>query len=81
VKALQEGQYIKHFQYGFGVVIESDSERTSIDFDQHGLKKFVTTLMAVEPAGEAPPRPARARRRKSTRAKASPSKATPSLTK
>jgi hypothetical protein len=34
--------YIKHFQYGTGVVTESDAERTSIDFDLHGMKKFVT---------------------------------------
>lgn len=63
MKALQEGAYIKHFQYGLGVVTESDSERTSIDFDLHGMKKFVTGLMVVEPAEGTPP-PRRKRRRK-----------------
>jgi len=62
VKALQIGAYIKHFQYGLGVVTESDSEYTDIDFDIHGVKKFVTTIMVVERAeGTPPPR----RRRKS----------------
>ena len=64
MKALMEGLYIKHFQYGLGVVTDSDSERTSIDFDLHGLKKFVTSLMVVEPAEGTPPRRARAKRKK-----------------
>jgi len=62
VKVLQEGAYIKHFQYGLGVVIESDVERTSIDFDLHGVKKFITSIMVVEPAEGTPPK--RPRRRK-----------------
>jgi len=71
VQVLPEGQYIKHEQYGFGVVTESDAERTTIDFDSHGKKKFVTSLMSAELVGEAPPRPARAkRRRKATSAPA-----------
>jgi len=64
VKALPEGQYVKHSQYGFGWVTESDDERTSIDFHDHGPKKFVTGLMVVELAGDAPPRPSRTKRRK-----------------
>ena len=63
MKALQEGAYIKHFQYGLGVVTESDSDRTSIDFDLHGMKKFVTSIMVVEPAEGTPPK-RRAKRRK-----------------
>jgi len=64
MKALQEGAYIKHFQYGLGVVTESDNERTSIDFDLHGMKKFVTSLMVVEPAEGTPPKRSRSKRRK-----------------
>ena len=64
MKALAEGLYIKHFQYGLGVVTDSDTERTSIDFDLHGLKKFVTSIMVVEPAEGTPPRRSRAKRKK-----------------
>ena len=64
MKALAEGLYIKHFQYGLGVVTDSDTERTSIDFDLHGLKKFVTSIMVVEPAEGIPPRRSRAKRKK-----------------
>ncbi len=70
MKALAEGQYVKHFQYGCGVITESDAERTSIDFDLHGVKKFVTSLMVVEPAEGTPPKRSRAKRRK--KAAASP---------
>ena len=56
MKALQKGAYIKHFQYGLGVVTEFDSDRTSIDFDLHGMKKFVTTMMVVELAEGTPPK-------------------------
>lgn len=70
MKALQKGDYIKHFQYGFGVVTESDAEHTDIDFDLHGMKKFVTTIMVVEHAeGTPPPRRKKARPKAATIAK------------
>jgi hypothetical protein len=63
VQVLSEGQCIKHDQYGFGIVAESDVERTTIDFDSVGTKKFVTSLMSMELVGEAPERPTKPRRR------------------
>jgi hypothetical protein len=63
MKAIPKGAYIKHFQYGLGVVTESDSDRTSIDFDLHGMKKFVTTIMVVEFAEGTPPKRKRARKK------------------
>jgi hypothetical protein len=74
VKSLSEGQYVKHFQYGCGVVTESGFERTTIDFDIHGIKKFVTSLMVVEPAEGTPPKRPR-RRKKAAVASALPLKA------
>ena len=62
MKAVPQGQYIKHFQYGLGVITESDNEKTSIDFDLHGPKKFMTSLMVVEPAEGTPPKRPRAKR-------------------
>jgi len=64
--SIPEGQCIRHFQYGLGVVTQSDAERTSIDFHLHGAKKFATKIMVVELTDEAPPaKPRPARRRKS----------------
>lgn len=61
---LLEGQKIRHELYGEGVVTESDEERTTIQFDNHGVKKFVTSMMVCEVIGEAPKRKVRGRRRK-----------------
>jgi hypothetical protein len=62
------GQYIKHFQYGCGIITESSQERTTIDFDTHGIKKFVTSLMVIEPAEGTPPKRRRAKRAKPVKA-------------
>ena len=65
MQVLSNGQQIKHQQYGLGVVTDSDSERTAIDFDDHGKKLFVTSLMSAELIGEAPANPTRSKRRSS----------------
>jgi hypothetical protein len=69
VQILSEGQTIRHEQYGVGTVTESNNERTTIDFHNHGLKKFVTSIWTAELIGDAPlERPIRRRgRRKSVR--------------
>jgi len=64
MRTLSQGQFIKHGQYGLGVVTQSDAERTSIDFHLHGLKKFATRIMTVEITDEAPPPKPRPLRRK-----------------
>lgn len=64
MKAYKESQYLKHAQYGFGVVTESDTERTTIKFDTHGEKKFVTSMVVVELVDGDPPKAARGARRK-----------------
>ena len=66
------GQYIKHFQYGCGVITESNSDHTTIDFDAHGIKKFVTSLMVVELAEGTPPKRRRVKRVKAVAPAAAP---------
>lgn len=63
MQVLQEGQYVRHSLYGLGVVTESDSERTTIEFDDHGEKKFVTSIYVAEIVGDLPIKPPRAKRR------------------
>jgi len=72
VQSMQEGQTIKHEVYGLGIVTSSDAERTSVDFDDHGSKLFVTSIMTAELIGEAPATPPKTKRRRkaSTAAKA-----------
>lgn len=62
---LSEGQTIRHEQYGIGTVTESNGERTTIEFDNHGVKRFVTSIWSAELIGEPPAgRPARKRSRR-----------------
>ena len=66
---LPEGQFLKHQQYGLGIVMESDNERTMIDFETAGKKLFVTSIMSAELIGEAPAGPSRLKRRRKSTAK------------
>jgi hypothetical protein len=61
---MQEGQTIKHAIYGLGIVTASDAERTTVDFDDHGAKLFVTSIMTAELIGEAPATPPKTKRRR-----------------
>ncbi|HXZ11349.1 MAG TPA: hypothetical protein VEG64_03065 [Candidatus Sulfotelmatobacter sp.] len=71
MQILVEGQTIKHEQYGIGTVTESNIERTTIDFEDHGLKKFVTSIWTAEVIGEPPAeRPTRRRGRRKSAKKA-----------
>jgi len=49
------GTYVRHAKYGNGTIVERDDERTTVDFDTAGVKKFVTSIASFEAAeGEAP---------------------------
>jgi len=52
----EEGQQVKHGNYGLGTIVESDEDRTSIDFVEHGPKKFVTSMVVLEITDEQPPK-------------------------
>ncbi len=64
------GQYIRHAKYGCGTIVTRDDERTTVDFDTAGLKIFVTSIAAFEPAEGTPPKKKRASTKH--RAKAAP---------
>ena len=69
MQVLDAGQTVRHSQYGVGTVTDSDVERTTVEFDDHGMKKFVTSIWSAEVVGEIAGRPARPkRRRRSTKA-------------
>ena len=63
MKALQKGAYIQHSQYGLGVITQSDSEYTDIDFDLHGMKKFLTAIVVLEHAEGTPPQRKKVRKK------------------
>lgn len=75
MQTLSAGRYIEHFQYACGVITEFDASRATTDFDTHGIGKFVTGLMVVEPADGVPPKRRRAKLAKSK--KVAPTVASP----
>lgn len=62
MQVLAEGQTVRHQQYGVGTVTESNTERTTIEFDNHGVKQFVTAIWSAELIGEPPTEKAPRRR-------------------
>ncbi|MGH9355286.1 MAG: hypothetical protein ACRD10_04075 [Terriglobia bacterium] len=58
--SLKTGQYIRHAKYGCGTIVERDEDRTLVDFDTAGLKKFVTSMAVFEAAEGIAPKKKRA---------------------
>jgi hypothetical protein len=56
--------------YGLGIVTEADSDRTTIQFESHGVKKFVTSIMSAEVLGDPPAKAIKPKRRKKVAARA-----------
>ena len=71
---LSVSQRVTHSKYGLGVISELDSQYTVIDFDEFGVKKFLTRIVTLESSDE--PLPKRRRRRKATTKAATAKKAT-----
>ncbi len=59
------GKRVSQAQYGPGTVVESNEHHTVIDFDEHGVRRFVT--MMVELKSSTVPAPSKAKRTKTGR--------------
>lgn len=68
------GDRVSHQQYGAGTLTDVNEYHTVIDFDDHGVHKFSTRLVVLEPTAiPAPVRAARpAARNRKAAAKAIP---------
>lgn len=59
------GQVVEHTVYGLGRISATDTDRTTVDFDLHGPKKFVTSIVKLEASDKIPQ--ARSTRRRGAR--------------
>ena len=54
---------IHHYMYGLGTIVGMDEHRTTIDFDEAGTKKFVTSMIKLS-SSDTPAPEKRSRRKK-----------------
>jgi hypothetical protein len=67
MKRLEVGMRVMEPTYGLGSVVAVEDAYARVDFDEHGEKKFLTSLAKLEPTGDhapAGPRPAKRKRAK-----------------
>lgn len=50
-----KGDRVVQANYGAGTIVEMDVHHTVIDFDAHGLRRFITSRVVLEPTSEAAP--------------------------
>ncbi len=48
MKGFDKGDRVVHQQYGAGTLTDVNEYHTVIDFDEHGVRKFVTSIVALE---------------------------------
>lgn len=73
---LTVSQRVVHEKYGLGVISEADAKYTVIEFDEHGAKKFLTSIVSLQPSDEPPPKRRRARKKAATAADGTKAKKT-----
>jgi hypothetical protein len=65
MNAFQKDDRIAHTRFGPGVVVAVDARYTTIEFDESGVRKFVTALVQLERSDlPVPVKPPRVRRRR-----------------
>ena len=74
-----QGAQVEHSKFGLGTVMSASDERIVIKFDDHGEKKFVTTMVAgsLKKSDRQPPAEKRGGKRKAKVVAAAPVVAAP----
>lgn len=57
------GQRVAQEQYGPGTILETNEHHTVIDFDDHGVRRFVTRMVNLESSSV--PAPTKTKRKSS----------------
>jgi hypothetical protein len=72
--AFAQGAQVEHGKFGLGSVLSCNDEYITIKFDEHGEKKFVTSIVlpALKKSDRTPP----VEKKRATRKKAVPAVAT-----
>jgi hypothetical protein len=66
MKRFEVGARVTEPTYGLGSVIAVEDNYTRVQFDEHGVKKFLTSMSRLEPSDEPAPAGVRKVRKKRT---------------
>jgi hypothetical protein len=64
MKRFEVGARVVEPTYGLGSVVAVEDAYTRVQFDEHGVKKFLTSMSKLEPSDEPAPAGTRAKPRK-----------------
>lgn len=70
MKRFEVGARVVEPTYGLGSVIAVEDAYTRVQFDEHGIKKFMTSMSKLEPSNEPVPaglRSAKPRKKRTTK--------------
>lgn len=68
MKLFAVGDRVSQATYGAGTITLVNEHHTVVDFDEHGIRRFVTSLVRLEPSDTAAPvKPKRAARKPAAR--------------
>jgi hypothetical protein len=75
MKRFEVGSRVVEPTYGLGSVIAVEDAYTRVQFDEHGVKKFLTSMSKLEPSDEPVPaglRSGKPRKKRAPKAKTAP---------
>ena len=75
MKRFEVGSRVVEPTYGLGSVIAVEDAYTRVQFDEHGVKKFMTSMSKLEPSSAPVPpglRSGKPRKKRTVKAKAAP---------
>ena len=73
MRLFSKGHRVMQPQYGAGTITSMDEQYTVVEFDQHGQRRFITTMVTLETTSEPAPARVREKRAKGTSRKKSAS--------
>jgi len=77
MRLFAKGDRVTQPNYGPGTVTEVNAHHTVIEFDQHGIRTFVTDRVILEPSNEPAPPRAKSRGKRTVRTKSESKKTEP----
>ncbi len=73
MKRFEVGSRVVEPTYGLGSVVAVEDNYTRVQFDEHGIKKFLTSMSRLEPSNEpAPPGVRKVRKKRAPKKVATP---------